>query len=145
MSAPINVFRTVTARIQRREIPDPSEINVVYTAPPNNTAIVLMAQISNNNVPDLNDLTVPDPNNARVDFAVQELGGTDLSYLVRNYLVAPSQSTSLLSGKLVLQENQNLVCSFTALAGVPDTPNDGVPDAAEGVDLILSVLEARNA
>lgn len=127
MSAPINVFRTVAVELT---LGDP----VVYTAPPNNTAIVLMAQVSNNRQPDLSDLSVEDPNNARVLFGLDV--GTSTRFVVNNFLVAPSTAADLLSGKLIIEENQVLRAGLTSAPTGPGT---------ETVDLILSVLEARNA
>lgn len=126
MSAPINVFRTFTKRLDNL-----TDLEEVYTAPTNNTAIVLMAQVSNNNPPDLADLSIADPNNALVALGV---GESDTRFVVHNFLVPPGTAADLLSGKLIVQENEKL------MAELLDTPGDSL-----GVDLILSVLESRNA
>lgn len=142
MSAPINVFRTVTALVDNIQ-------RVVYIAPPNNTAILLMAQITNTALPDVSDLSNPDPNNVRVDFGIFNqspnfpgvpgfLGSTASSpspvqrRLVSNFLLPPSQTADLLAGKLVIAENEQL---FAYTTSAPNAP----------VEIILSVLEARNA
>lgn len=127
MAAPINVFRTLTIRLTEGE-------DTVYTAPPNNTAIVLMAQVSNNNPVSPIGAGSPDPNNTSVQLGLDTLAGS--RYLVKNFGVPAATSANLLSGKLVVEENQDLRAGI--MSG--DSPAD-----ADGVDLILSVLEARNA
>lgn len=127
MAAPINVFRTLSIRLAEGE-------DTVYTAPPNNTAIVLMAQASNNNPVSPIGAGSPDPNNTSIQLGLDTPMGT--RYLVKNFGVPAATSANLLSGKLIIEENQAL------LAGIMSGDS---PGAAEGVDLILSILEARNA
>lgn len=149
MSAPINVFRTITARLTPDTwVPggpdDPTGVEqTIYQAPPNITAIVLMAQLSNNReVSPINPLapTTPDPHNVRVSMGVEQisiLGTISPRFLVRNFLVSPSSAADLLSGKLIVEENESLIAIIDN-GGEPPSPDPGI-------DLILSVIEARNA
>lgn len=103
MSAPINVFRSTTKELEVSSIEFvplttvPSDsTSLVYRAPANNTAIVLTAQVANTGNENLN-----------VTFALVT-GPDEVSPLVSRFPVAINDAADVLSGKLIVEEGQQL-------------------------------------
>jgi len=90
MATPLNVFKTVTAEVT-------TEDEIIYTAPIGNTAIVLMAQVANiTSTP--GSLTFAHFNDA-----------TNISTeLVKNFEIPGNDSTSVTTGKLIVEQNSSL-------------------------------------
>lgn len=111
MATPLNTFKTVTALLTTSD-------QVIYTTPLGMTSIILMAQVTNVAGSD-----------ATVTFG---LTGADSTYteLVKNFDVPVADAASVLTGKLVVEQNGTL----HALAS-----------ANNRLKITLSVLESLNA
>jgi len=112
MATPLNVFRTYTSVIT-------SDNDIIYTAPENNTAIVLMAQISN--------VTA---NTGTVTFAHYNATANTETELVKDYEIPGNDASSVITGKLVIQENDSV---------------KGQASANDSFKITLSILESLNA
>jgi hypothetical protein len=113
MALPINVFRSVTAKLT-------STPSLIYTAPINNTAIVLMAQAAN----------VDDTDAYEVTFELIENPAGIETRLVKDFSVPPNDAATLITGKLIVAAGNQLRAS---------TSTD------DKLELTLSILESRNA
>lgn len=89
---------------------------VIYTCPSGATAIILMAQVANKDLSVSSDVTA---------FTYDASASTS-SYLARNITIPVSAALNILSGKLVLEGNDQ----FRAGATVANTQ-----------DIVLSVME----
>lgn len=118
MSAPINVFRSVSRDLTDNVIAFDAGPTLVYTAPVNNTAIVLMAQIANTS-----------SDTITVTFALADQND-GVSPLVQEFAVPPGDALDTLSGKLVASETQQLHARI---------------HGAGSARITVSVLESRNA
>lgn len=112
MASPLNVFKTVTD-----ELTDTN--SVVYTAPNGFTGIVLMAQVSNVTT------TAKD-----VTFSHLDTSESSETELVKDLSIPGNDSTSVVTGKLVIEEGD----SVKAFAS-----------ANSSLKIVLSILESRNA
>lgn len=110
MASQINVFKTVTANVT-------TEDTLVYTAPFNITAIILMAQCAN--------IT---GNNHNVSFS--HVSGGNKTELLKNYAVLKNDAVGLLTGKLIVEQNNSVEISGSS---------------NNSLKLTLSVLESTNA
>lgn len=112
MATPLNTFKTVSVSLTSTD-------QIIYTTPAGITSIILMAQVAN----------VDASNNADVTFGVT---GTDSVYteLVKNFTIPPKDATTVLTGKLVVEES----CTLHAQAS-----------ANNRLKITLSVLESLNA
>lgn len=118
MAEPINVFRSASRDVNDVAIAYDEADTLIYEAPVNNTAIVLMAQFANT---DSTDLTVT--------FSLVDSTDGE-SELVSEFAVPVGDAADLLSGKLVVSEGQQLHArKHQAGAG----------------RITVSVLESRNA
>lgn len=113
MASPINVFKSVTAALT-------DTLDVVYTAPANNTAIILMAQVSN----------IDGTNSHDVTFVLVENPGATETELVKLFSIPPNDAASMVTGKLIVETGNQL----KALASTSGQ-----------LKLTLSILESRNA
>lgn len=112
MATPLNVFKTITASLVDSD-------QVVYTAPLGITAIVLLAQASN----------VTD-DDASITFSHNETTNNIQTELVKNFSVLPKDAASLITGKLVVEQNDEIK-AFASSSGK--------------LKLTLSLLESLNA
>lgn len=110
MASQINVFRTVTANVSTEEA-------VVYSAPFGITAIILMAQCAN--------IT---ETNHNVSFS-HVASGTKTE-LLKNYKVLKNDAVGLLTGKLIVEQNNSVQI---------------VGSSNNALKLTMSVLESTNA
>lgn len=113
MALALNVFKTIT-------VVAPTSPVGIYTAPVGYTGVILLAQASNV------DVTSHD-----VTFSHQRsvAGIAVTTRLVKNYPISPNDSSSLLTGKLVLQSNDALILSASS---------------ASNIEVVVSVLETLN-
>lgn len=111
MAGQINTFKTVTANVTTAN-------TVVYSAPFGITAIVLMAQCANIS-----------QNTQNVTFNHVSQGGARTE-LVKSYPIGKSDAANLLTGKLILEQNN----SVEIFASGNNT-----------FKLTMSVLESTNA
>lgn len=112
MAGELNIFKTVTAAVTQAGA-------VVYTAPADYTGIILMAQVSN--------VTTT---SGTFTFAHENVLGTVVTELVKDFSVAGNDSVSATTGKLVLEEGQKIRVSA---------------NVDSKFKLVLSVLESANA
>jgi hypothetical protein len=110
MAFGLNIFKTVTAELTTAGAE-------IYTAPSGYSAIILMAQVSNNTVGTV-DVTA----------AVLNLDSSE-TRLVDSFSIPGNDAAGLLDGKLVLETGYG----FTASAS-----------ANSALSLTLSVLESKN-
>jgi hypothetical protein len=109
MATVLNAFKTVTATVT-------NVITNVYTCPPNYSAVVLLAQVSN-----INNNTIEVSGN----IIKGGVGGASVS-LVQGALLPPNDAINLVGGRLILQSAD----SFAVAANVTNVSQ-----------LTLSVLE----
>lgn len=124
MAAPINVFKSFTKDLTTTTIALDEDNTLVYTAPGNNTAIVLMAQIAN---------TGSDTTNATFSLIKVDplTSATTITPLVSEFPIPKNDSLDVLSGKLIVEEGQQL--------------HANIVDAGNPASITISVLESRNA
>lgn len=91
MALALNIFQTVTAVV-------PTSPTVVYTAPVGYTGVVLLAQVANIGATS-QDITF-----------VHRRSSTDTE-LLKQYPISANDTSSLLTGKLVLESGDRLVLS----------------------------------
>lgn len=85
MATPLNRFKTVTAEVTTND-------DIIYTAPAGFTGIILMAQVAN--------IT----NTAStVTFSHYRTSTTTTTELVKDFTVPGNDSTSVITGKLILE------------------------------------------
>lgn len=110
MALALNVFQTVTGNITTAN-------TVFYTAPASYTGIVLMAQITN---------ITSNTGNVTVQYG----NGTANTRLLNNFAIAGNDSTSALTGKLVIETGHTLIVSasanntFQLTASILETANE---------------------
>ena len=112
MATPLNVFRTYTAELTTNN-------EIIYTVPENNTGIVLMAQVANISA-----------NTAAVTFAHYNSFSDVETELVKDYEIPGNDSSSVVTGKLVIQEGDSVKAQSSA---------------ADTFKITLSILESLNA
>lgn len=112
MAGELNVFKTVAVAITTTP-------TVVYTAPADYTAIVLMAHVSN-----------VTSNTASVTFSHTTADGVTVTELLKDYAVPGNDATSATTGKLVIETGQKIRVSS---------------NTASALKVVLSILESANA
>jgi hypothetical protein len=129
MATPLNVFKTTTKTLSD------SDENFgalgtepfVYRTPAGVTSIVLMAQVANI---DPTDRTVG------VTFIHKDVGTQVETKLVNNFAIQANDASGVLTGKLIVQENNEILAYTHRYNGTDDTNNSLV--------LTLSYLESLN-
>lgn len=111
MASQINTFKTVTANVSTTS-------NTVYTTPIGITAIILMAQCTN--------IT---ENNHTVTFSHLSESG-NRTELLKNYTVLKNDAVGLLTGKLIVEQNNSV---------------EIVASSNNSLKLTMSILESTNA
>ena len=109
-TAPLNTFKSFAAQLT-------SEEEVLYTAPTNTTAIVLLAQVAN-------VTNGQNEESANVTF----LTSMNETELVKNYTIPAGDAASMLTGKLVLE---------------PEESVKGFASSNNSLKITLSILETR--
>lgn len=112
MATPLNVFRTVAVELTDSD-------SIIYTAPAGVTSIVLMAQCAN----------VTD-SDGKITFSHYDTSTATQTEQVKNFDIAPFDANPLITGKLVLEENDSV---------------KAVADRNGQLKLTLSILESTNA
>lgn len=117
MAIPLNTFKTTTTVLKKG--PFIGDSDVVYTVPNGITTIVLMAQVANISDDSAHSVTMSHYNT------------TDLTRTeaVRNFLVLPNDAAGLITGKLIVEQNNQVRAESSK-------END--------LKLILSYLESLN-
>ena len=122
MAIPLNEFKTRTAKLVSK--PPGGFIgdsDVIYTTPNGITAIVLMAQAANTSETDIHNVT----------FQHYDTTSGVATSLVRNFEVQPNDAAGLITGKLIVEQN-NQIRAFTE------------DQADSDVQLVFSFLQALN-
>lgn len=112
MAGQVNTFRTVTAEVSTAN-------TVVYSAPYGITSIILMAQAAN----------ITD-NSQSVSFTHIAASGNVKTELLKNYSVPKNDAVGLLTGKLIVEQNNSVEIYASS--------NDSIK-------LTMSILETTNA
>ena len=115
MAGQVNTFKTVTANITTSN-------TVVYTTPYGITSIILMAQVAN-----------VTESNHNVSFTHISNRGEDdgeKTELLKNYTVLKNDAATLLTGKLIVQQNNSV---------------EIYSSSNNALKLTMSVLETTNA
>ena len=123
---PLNTFKTKT------KVLDTNTTSTVYVAPIGVTSIVLMAQVANTDPSNNHTITFSHHRRFRVLPDAQGNNGQDpniTTELVKNFVVPPADSASLISGKMIL-ESQDSIRAYS--------------DATGPMKLVLSILETAN-
>jgi hypothetical protein len=113
---PLNTFKTLTHDITTTE-------TIVYTCPPGVTTVVLLSQVSN--IHASNTFFVSAYISRYISFETYST-----TYLVKNAPIPTKDAGTLLTGKLILQENDRLVV---------------FGNASNTAQLVVSYLETANA
>lgn len=117
MAIPLNVFKTTTAVLKSG--PFLADSDVIYSVPNGITTIVLMAQVANTS--DDSALTT-----SMTHFDIGTSLGTEV---VKNFLIQPNDAAGLLTGKLIVEQGNQVRCSASK---------------NNKLKLILSYLESLN-
>ena len=110
MAGQVNTFKTITSNVTTFD-------TIVYTAPFGVTSIILMAQVAN--------IT---QNNHTVSFT--HVSGTNKTELLKNYVVLKNDAVGLLTGKLIVEQNNSVEIAAAS---------------NNSLKLTMSVLETTNA
>lgn len=94
MATPLNAFKTKTWTL--RDSAD-AQGTLVYTAPSGVTGIVLMAQIAN-----VNSAATG------ASFLHRDVGTGTETNLVKNFVVQPNDAVGILTGRFIVQENNQI-------------------------------------
>lgn len=89
---PLNTFKTVTAELNTAP-------RIFYTAPEETATIILMAQITN----------ITTNYDCNVTFAHVSNTGVVITELVKNFDIIRADAASVLTGRLVLEENASVM------------------------------------
>lgn len=131
MATPLNSFKT---RVWSLRDSDAAQGKLVYTVPAGYTAIVLMAQVANEDA---------DARTVRFSFIHKDVGTGQETPLVREAACRSKDAVTPLTGKLIIQEgNQILAYSHSITSRTPGPP--GVGDTDDSLKLTLSLLESLN-
>ena len=133
MATPLNAFKTRTWSLRDS---DASQGVLVYNTPPGITAIILMAQIAN---VDEQERTIP------MTVLHKDTGSGVETPLVTEFPVRKNDAVSPLTGKLIIQENNQLWAYSHSINRPPQAPGaPGVGDTDDSLKLTLSLLESLN-
>lgn len=102
MAIPLNEFKTSTA-VLLQDGTFSGDSDIIYTTPNGITAIVLMAQVANVDSDTPHQVTM-------THYDTQTLVETEV---VKNFEIQPNDAAGLLSGKLIVQEG-NQIRAFTS-------------------------------
>ena len=122
MATPLNTFKSTSVTVIGKDTLT-GDSDLVYTSPNGITAIVLMAQVAN----------IDSAGTGVYEVNMQQALslGAPAVHLIKGYRVAPRDAVSLITGKLIIEENGVIRCSTNA-AG------------AGKLQLTLSYLESLN-
>jgi len=122
MAIPLNEFKTRTAKLVSKPVGGfTGDSDVIYTTPNGITAIVLMAQAANTSETNIHNVT----------FQHYDTTSGVATNLVRNFEVQPNDAAGLITGKLIVEQN-NQIRAFTE------------DQADSDVQLVFSFLQALN-
>lgn len=132
MATPLNAFKTKVWTLRDSAA---TQGKLVYSTPPGVTAIILMAQISN---VDSADRTT------QFSFIHKDVGTGQETPLVQKFPVRKNDAVSPLTGKLIIQEGNQLLTYVHKINTRSDAGGIGTNDADDSLKLTLSLLESLN-
>jgi len=132
MATPLNAFKTKTWSLRDS---DAAQGKLVYNAPPGVTGIVLMAQISN---------VDSEQRTCSFSFAHKDTGTGVETKLVDAFPVRKNDAASPLTGKLIVQEGNQLYTYVHAINTRTVDGGAGFTDCDDSLKLTLSILESLN-
>ena len=132
MATPLNAFKT---KVWSLRDSDAAQGKLIYNTPPGVTAIVLMAQISN---------VDPTERTCRYSFVHKDVGTGEETPLVQKFPVRKEDAVSPLTGKLIIQEGNQILAYVHAVDTRTDVDGVGSTDADDSLRLTLSLLESLN-
>jgi hypothetical protein len=124
---PLNKFLTKT------QVLNSNTTATVYTAPIGATSILLMAQVANLSTNTTHFVTFSHYRYKTILADAQGFGrqdGKTASPLVKNYAIPPNDAASLLTGKLIIEELDSVIC---------------YADTSATTQLVLSILQTANS
>jgi len=127
---PLNTFKTKTAVLQ--SVWTTGTTATVYTAPIGVTSIILMMQVANVTTATRN-VTVAHLRNFPIFPDAQGNGAQEigvLTELVKNFSIPANDAANLISGKMIIENLDSVVC---------------FSDANSALKLTMSILETANA
>lgn len=131
MATPLNAFKT---KVWSLRDSDAAQGKLVYNTPPDVTAILLGAQVSN---------VDSDGRTVRFSFVHKDVGTGEETPLVDAFPVRKNDAASPLVGKLIIQEgNQIFAYSHSISNRQPGPP--GIGDTDDSLKLVISLLESLN-
>lgn len=134
MATPLNAFKTKVWTLRDSAA---AQGKLVYNTPPGVTAIVLMAQISNVD----SDLGAT----SEFSFIHKDVGTGQETPLVNQFPVRRNDAASPLTGKLIIQEGNQIFAYCHKRVTRSDAGGAGSNDADDTLNLTLSLLESLNA
>jgi hypothetical protein len=132
MATPLNAFKTKTWSLRDS---DASQGKLVYNSPPGVTAIVLMAQVANYD---------SDERTCRYSFIHKDTSTGIETQLVDQYPVRKNDAASPLTGKLIIQEGNQIYAYAHAINNRYENGGVGSVDCDDSLKLTLSLLESLN-
>jgi len=133
MATPLNAFKTKVWSLRDSAA---GQGKLIYNTPPGVSAIVLLAQVSN---VDAAGRTVP------FTFIHKDVGSGEETPLVTEYPVRDADAVSPLTGKLIIQENNQLFAYSHSIVSRTQAPGGpGIGDTDDSLKLTLSLLESLN-
>ena len=132
MATPLNAFKTKTWSLRDS---DASQGKLVYNSPPGVTAIVLMAQVANYD---------SDERTCRYSFIYKDTSTGIETQLVDQYPVRKNDAASPLTGKLIIQEGNQIYAYAHAINNRYENGGVGSVDCDDSLKLTLSLLESLN-
>ena len=134
MATPLNAFKTKVWTLRDSAA---SQGKLVYNTPPGVTAIVLMAQISNVD----SALGFPSTD---FTFVHKDVGSGIETPLVKEFPVRQNDAVSPLTGKLIIQEGNQIYAFCHKRISRSDAGGVGTNDGDDNLNLTLSFLESLN-
>jgi hypothetical protein len=133
MATPLNAFKTKVWTLRDSAA---AQGKLVYNTPPGYTSIVLMAQVAN---VDSADRTTS------FSFLHKDVGTGTETPLVNEFPVRPNDAVSPLTGKMVVQEGNQIFAYVHKKVWRSDAGGVGSNDADDSLKLTLSLLESLNS
>ena len=133
MATPLNAFKT---KVWSLRDSDAAQGKLIYNTPPGVTAIVLQAQVSNVDTAE---------RTCRYSFVHKDVGTGEETPLVQKFPVRKEDAASPLTGKLIVQEGNQILAYIHAINTRTEVGGVGFTDADDSLKLTLSLLESLNA
>jgi len=134
MATPLNAFKTKVWSLRDSAA---AQGKLIYNTPPGVTAIVLMAQVAN--------VDSDGGGTSRFSFIHKDVGTGQETPLVNAFPVRQNDAATPLTGKLIIQEGNQIYGYCHPRVTRSDAGGAGSNDADDTLNLTLSLLESLNA